>query len=334
MTYVTDNRKTTMRAATYRAYGPPEAIEHAEVPVPDTGDNDVLVRVHAAAVNPGDYFSLLGRPWVVRLATGLSKPRQVIPGRAFAGTVESLGHGATRFRPGDEIYGEISGGAYAEFASVDEKSLARKPRNATFEEAAAVPISGVTALQGLRDVGRVTSGASVLINGASGGVGTMAVQIARALGAEVTAVCRAENAEMMASLGAHHLVDYTKEDFTRHRGSYDVVFDVIGNHSLIDIRRSITRSGTLVLSSGPPSPTIRRIFAALVLSPFLSQRLRPLLQKASVHDLDRLTQMVESGEVVPVVDRAFPLNLAAEALRYQGEGHARGRTVITMKRDG
>jgi NADPH:quinone reductase-like Zn-dependent oxidoreductase len=329
-TAASNRSTTTMRAMVQRGYGPPDLLGLENLEVPAVPKDHVLVRVHAAAVNPGDVFSLTGRPYVVRLVTGLVKPRNPVPGLAFSGTVESVSRGVSRFRPGDAVYGETSRGAYAEYVSVREGLLAMKPDNATFEQAAAVPLSGVTALQGLRDKGRVAPGSKVLINGASGGVGTFAVQIGRSLGAEVTAVCSTRNVEMLRSLGAHHVIDYTREDFTRTRERYDVVFDLIGNHSLSDLRRILTTTGTLVLSSGPPSPTLRRILMALLWTPFVSQLLVPLLQNPNGEDLDYLTDLIESGEVTSVLDRIFPLDEAPEALRYQGEGHARGRTIIAV----
>lgn len=322
----------TMKAVVYRRYGPPEVLEFKDTEMPSVGDDDVLVRVHAAAVNPGDLYSVLGKPHVgVRLMAGLLAPRHPVPGRASAGTVEEVGRNVTRFAPGDEVYGETSGGGFAEYVSATEKLWARKADNITFVEAAAVPLAGLTALQGLRDKGRVQPGSRVLINGASGGVGTLAVQIARALGAEVTAVCSTRNIEMMRSLGAAHVVDYTREDFSRGGPRYDVVFDLIGNRRLGELRRILTPTGTLVLSSGPPSPTIRRIIKALMMSPFFRQRLVPNLQMPSGDDLERLTELIEAGEVKPVIDQVYPLSQAADALRYQAEGHAQGRTIITMQ---
>jgi NADPH:quinone reductase-like Zn-dependent oxidoreductase len=322
----------TMQAVVSRRYGPPEALEFEILEMPAVGDSDVLVRVHAAAVNPGDVFSVLGRPYVgARAVTGVLAPRHPVPGRAFAGTVEAVGSNVSRFAPGDDVYGETSGGAYADYLAAADKLLARKPANVTFEEAAAVPLSGVTALQGLRDRGRVQPNSRVLINGASGGVGTLAVQIARVLGGEVTAVCSTRNIELVRSLGAQHVVDYTREDFTQGGRRYDVVFDLIGNRSLTELRRILTATGTLVLSSGPPSPTIRRLLKALVLSPLVRQRLVPNVQRLSGEDLERLTEWIEAGDVRPVIDRAYPLRQAPEALRYQAEGHAQGRTVITIR---
>jgi NADPH:quinone reductase-like Zn-dependent oxidoreductase len=316
-----------MRAVVYRAYGSADVLAIDSVEVPAAGDGDALVRVRAAAVNPGDLYSMLGRPLAVRLATGLVAPRRRVLGRAFSGTVESVGGNVSDLEAGEDVYGEVPGGAYAEYVSVGEKLVARKPRNTTFEQAAAVPLSGVTALQGLR--GRVGPGARVLINGASGGVGTMAVQIARSLGAEVSAVCGSGSIEMVRALGADRIVDYTRDDFT-HLDGYDVVFDLVGNRSLPELRRILKPNGTLVLSSGPPSPTIRRIVKALVISPLVRQRMRPLLATANKGDLEYLTELIEGGAVTPVIDRIFTLDEAPDALRYQGEGHARGRTIITM----
>lgn len=330
-TATTNHTRRTMGAVVQRGYGPPDLLEYEEVEVPTVGDDDVLVRVHAAAVNPGDVFSLLGRPYVVRLMIGLVRPRNPVAGRAFSGTVKQAGRNVTRFQPGDEVYGEASRGAYADYISVAHQVLARKPDNVTFEQAAAVPISATTALLGMRDKGRAAPGDKVLVNGASGGVGTFAVQIARALGVRVTAVCSSRNMELVRSLGAHHVIDYTREDFTRGGERYDVVVDLIGNHSLTDLRRVLTPDGILVLSSGPPSPTIRRIVKALVWSPLVSQRLVPVVQTPSGEDLQYLTGLIEGGEVAPVLDRVYPLQEASEALRYQSEGHARGRTVIAMR---
>ena len=324
----TNHGTTTMRAIVQPGYGSPAVLRYEEVEVPDVEDDQVLVRVRAAAVNPGDVFSLRGRPYVVRLVTGMGKPRNPVPGHAFSGTVELVGRNVRRFRPSDGVYGEASRGAYSEFVSVRESVLARKPENTTFEQAAAVPVSGVTALQGLRDKGRVKPGARVLINGASGGVGTFAVQIGLSLGANVTAVCSTRNVELLRSLGADHVIDYTREDFTRAGDRYDVVFDLIGNHSLSNLRRILAPTGTLVLSSGPPSPTLRRILKALVWTPFVSQRMVPLLQTTNGRDLEHLTDLIEAGKVVPVLDRVYPLDEAPEALRYQSEGHARGRTIV------
>jgi NADPH:quinone reductase-like Zn-dependent oxidoreductase len=320
-----------MRAVIQRRYGSPDALTVEEVEVPVVGGDSVLVRVGAAAVNPGDLYGVLGRPYMVRLTAGPLAPKSPVIGQAFAGTVEAVGENVSRLKPDDEVYGETTSGAYAEYISVDEQVLARKPGNTTFEQAAAVPLSGVTALQGLRDKGRVAPGNRVLINGASGGVGTFAVQIARSMGAEVTAVCGPANLEMVLALGADHVVDYTREDFTRSEQAYDVIFDLVGNRSLAECRRALNANGTLVLSSGPPSPTIRRILAALMLSPFVRRRMVPLLQVPNREDLDQLRDLIEAGSVTPVLDRIYPLSEAPQALRYLQDGHAKGRTVITMR---
>lgn len=319
-----------MKAIIQRRYGTPDVLEYGDVDVPEIGDDEVRVRVRAAGVDPGVWFCVSGKPFVVRAAVGLSKPRHSIPGRAMAGHVEAVGKNASRFQPDDEVYGELTGGAYAEYVAAPEKVLARKPANLTFEQAAAVPLSAATALQGVRDKGRTQPGQHVLVNGASGGVGTFAVQIAKALGAEVTGVCSGKNADLVGSLGADHVVDYALEDFTESGQRYDVVFDLIGNHSLRACRRALAPNGRLVLSSGPPSPVIRRLLAAVTLSPFMQKKMVPLLQTPNSDDLETLTQLVEAGAVTPVIDRTYPLHHAAEALRRQGEGHMRGKTVITI----
>ncbi|CAN5897825.1 NAD(P)-dependent alcohol dehydrogenase [soil metagenome] len=319
-----------MKAIVYDRYGPPSVLELQEVAVPDVGDHEVLVRVHAAGVDPGVWFTLVGKPYVVRAASGLFRPRKTILGRAVAGRVEAVGSKVAEFEPGAEVFGEIAGGAYAEYVSAPAKALALKPANLTFTEAAAVPLSAVTALQGLRDKGRIRKGHSVLINGASGGVGTFGVQIAKHFGAEVTGVCSTKNADLVRSIGADHVIDYTQQDFTQSSRHYDLIFDLVGNHPLSAYRRSLTPEGTLLLSSGPPSPVIRRIIAALVLSPFVGQRMVPLLSVPRREDLEALTELIEAGAVAPVIDRTYPLSEVAEALRHQGEGHRRGKIIITV----
>jgi NADPH:quinone reductase-like Zn-dependent oxidoreductase len=322
--------KSTMKAMVYHQYGTPDVLALREAPVPAPADDEVLVRVHAAGVDPGVWFCLLGTPFVVRAAVGLRRPRCPIPGRALAGRVEAVGRRVTRRRPGDAVYGEISGGAYAEYVAAPAAALAPKPANLTFEQAAAVPLSAVTALQGLRDKGRIQPGQQVLINGASGGVGTFAVQVAKAFGAHVTGVCSTRNVELVRSIGADQVIDYTREDFTRSGARYDLIFDLIGNHSLAACRRALTPTGRLVLSSGPPSPVFRRIIAALVLSPFMGQKMVPLLAMSVASDLETLTALIEAGKITPVIDRTYPLSETPEALRRQGEGHARGKTIVTI----
>jgi NADPH:quinone reductase-like Zn-dependent oxidoreductase len=238
-----------MKAIVYREYGSPDVLELEDVDLPVVKDGEVLVRVFGAAVNPGDWDLLRGTPYLLRLSTGLFKPRKKVLGLAIAGRVEALGSEATRFHPGDEVFGEIIGGAFAEYASVSEDALALKPANLTFEQAATVPVAGTTALQGLRDIGRVQLGQKVLINGASGGVGTFAVQIAKALGADVTGVCSTPNVDLVRSIGADHVIDYTQEDFTGNGHHYDLIFDNVGNRSLSDCRRALTPRGTLIPNS-------------------------------------------------------------------------------------
>lgn len=324
-------QRTTMHAMVYHAYGSPDRLALQEVAQPTIKEDDVLVRIRAAGVDPGVWFTLLGQPLIVRPMTGgLFRPRQTILGRALAGQVEAVGRAVTQFQPGEEVYGEIDGGAYAEYAAVPAALLARKPVNLTFEQAAAVPLSAVTALQGLRDAGQIKAGHRVLINGASGGVGTFAVQIARSFGAEVTGVCSPRNSDLVRSIGADKVIDYTREDFTRGGARYDLILDLIGNHSLSDCRRALTPTGRLVLSSGPPSPVFRRIIVALLLSPFMSQKMVPFLQQMSAQDLAALKNLIETGAVTPIIDRTYPLSELPAALHYQGEGHAQGKTIITI----
>jgi NADPH:quinone reductase-like Zn-dependent oxidoreductase len=331
MPTMASGQRTTMQAITYNRYGPPDVLElRDDLGMPAIGHDEVLVRVHAAGVDPGVWLYLTGEPRVVRTAAGLLKPKRQIPGRALAGRVEAVGRDVTDLEPGDEVYGQLLGGAYAQYAAAPAEVLALKPANLTFEQAAAVPLSAATALQGLRDVGKVRPGDKVLINGASGGVGTFAVQIAKALGAEVTGVCGTRNVDLVRSLGADQVIDYTREDFTAGGPRYDLILDLVGNHSVPGCRRALTPKGTLVLSSGPPNPVIRRILTALVLSPLVSQRLVSFTQKVSRKDLDDLRALIEAGRVTPVMDRTFPLREAAEALRHQGAGHARGKTVLTI----
>jgi NADPH:quinone reductase-like Zn-dependent oxidoreductase len=331
---MTTDRNVTMKAAVYHRYGEPSVIDFRDVAMPVVGDREVLVQGPAAGVDPGVWFTLVGKPYIVRTASGLRRPRKPILGRAVAGRVKAVGSRVTEFEPGDEVYGEITGGAYAEYASAPASALAVKPANLTFVQAAAVPLSAVTALQGLRDKGRIQPGDSVLVNGASGGVGTFAVQLAEHFGADVTGVCSTRNVDLMRSIGANHVIDYTREDFTQNSRRYDLIFDLVGNHPLSAYRRVLTPKGTLVLSSGPPSPVLRRIMAALVLSPFVGQRMVPLLSMPRRRDLEVLTALIETGAVTPVIDRTYPLSEVAQALQHQGGGRRRGKVVITIDHDG
>jgi NADPH:quinone reductase-like Zn-dependent oxidoreductase len=322
-----------MRAIVHDTYGSPSVLQLQEIDKPAVRDDDVLVRVHAASVNPADWHFLTGTPYVMRIATGLSKPKTRILGLDMAGHVEAVGGNVTRFRPGDEVFG-AHGGAYAEYVRVPEDAIALKPANLTFEQAAAVPVAGVTALQGLRDKGRLQAGQSVLIIGASGGVGTFAVQIAKSLGADVTGVCSTRNVERVGSLGADRVIDYTKEDWTRGGRRYDLIFQLAGNNSLSDCRRTLTSKGTLVLCNGDPGgpffgPMIG-ITGALAASAFGSQKTVMWIAKVSGKDLADLKELIEAGKVTPVIDKRYALADAPEALRYQGEGHGQGKSVITV----
>jgi len=322
-----------MKAIVQHAYGTADVLKLEDVDMPVIKDGEVLIRVRAAAVNHADWVYTTGRPLIARLAFGLRKPKVVVRGRDVAGQVEAVGTGVTRFRPGDEVYAEVDAGSFAEYTSVPEDLLALKPANLTFEQAATVPLAARTALQGLRDGGQVRPGQTVLINGASGGVGTFAVQIAKALGAEVTGVCSTRNAELVRSLGADHVVDYTREDFTRNGPSYDVIFDLIGNHSLTECRHALKSKGTLVLSSGTGGRILGpmgRIMRALLLSPFVGQNLRTFTAMRGGEALDQLRDLIEAGKVTPAIDRTYALSETPEAVRYFAEEHARGKIVITM----
>jgi NADPH:quinone reductase-like Zn-dependent oxidoreductase len=324
-----------MKAIVQDKYGPPDdVLELRDINKPVVKDDEVLVRVHAAAVHPGDLLIMRGLPYILRLmGFGLLRPRKRVPGFDVAGHVETVGKKVTRFQPGDEVFGMCKG-ALAEYVSVSEDKLAPKPANLTLEQAAAVPISGVTALRALRDHGKVQPGQTVLINGASGGVGTFAVQIAKSLGAEVTGVCSTRKVDLVRSIGADHVIDYTQEDFTQSGQRYDVILDNVANHSLSDCRRALTPKGTLIPNNGTAggrwTGTLGRTVKALVMSPFLRQRLRPFISKEKNGDLVVLKELIEAGKVIPVIDRTYPLSEAPDAIRHLEEGHARGKVVITV----
>jgi NADPH:quinone reductase-like Zn-dependent oxidoreductase len=323
-----------LKAITYHRYGAPEVLEFQEVDDPVVGDDEVLVRVRAASANPRDWHFMRGLPAFMRLQFGLRGPRHGGLGSDIAGQVEAAGAKVTRFRPGDEVYADVVMGGFAEYVRVPEALLVPKPANLTFEQAAAVPLAAVTALQGLRDHGRVQPGQQVLVIGAAGGVGTFAVQLAKWLGAEVTAVCGTGKADLVRSLGADHVVDYTKEDVTRGDRRYDVVFQLAGTQSPSDLRRALTPRGTLLLSSGESDGRligpVDRIIKALLLAPFVRQRLVPFEAKQSSEDLQLITTLIEAGKVTPVIDRTYPLSDTPEAIRYLEQGHARGKVVITV----
>ncbi|GAA2376685.1 NAD(P)-dependent alcohol dehydrogenase [Nonomuraea africana] len=322
-----------MKAIVQHRYGSPDVLEFTDVDLPAVKDDEVLVRVRAAAVNHADWVMTRGMPYAARLAFGLRRPTTTVRGRDVAGQVEAVGAKVTRFRPGDEVYAETDAGSFAEYTRVPEGLLALKPANLTFEQAAAVPVAAIAALQALRDRGKVRPGQRVLINGASGGVGTFAVQLAKALGAEVTGVCSTRNLDLVRSIGADHVVDYSREDFTTGGRRYDLIVDLAGNRPLSACRRALTPTGTLVLSSGGGGRwfgPLRRIVSALAVSPFVRQSLRPHTATRSKDDLAVLTELIEAGKVTPAIDRTYPLSEAAEALRYFVEEHARAKIVITV----
>jgi NADPH:quinone reductase-like Zn-dependent oxidoreductase len=324
-----------LKAITYHRYGAPEVLEFEEVDEPVVKDGEVLVRVRAASVNPRDWHFMRGLPaFPMRLQFGLRTPKEPLLGSDVAGQVEAAGRAVTRFRPGDEVYAHVLAGGFAEYVAVPEEVVGLKPANLTFEQAAAVPLAALTALQGLRDYGRVQPGQKVLIIGAAGGVGAFAVQLAKWLGAEVTGVCSTAKVDLVRSIGADHVIDYTREDFTQSGRRYDLIFQLAGTQSPSAIRRALTPSGTLALSSGESdgrrNGPIGRIIRALVLSRFVRQRLGPFEAKGRHQDLQLLKELIEAGEVTPVIDRTYALSETAEAIHYLEEGHARGKVVITV----
>ncbi len=321
-----------MKAIVYHKYGSPDVLELQEVDKPVVKDDEVLLRVHAASVNPADWHFLIGTPYLVRIVAGLFKPKSKIPGLDVAGRVEAVGRNAKQFQPGDEVFGWDSR-AYAEYVSVPEDGIVLKPANLTFEQAAAVPIAAITALQGLRDKGQIQPGQRVLINGASGGVGTFAVQIAKSFGAEVTGVSSTRNVDMVRSIGADQVIDYTQEDFTQSGQRYDLMLDAVGNRSLSDCRRVLNPKGVYVsvgAQVGDWIGPLTHVFKVLLASLVGSQKMVGLLAKRTKSDLVVLQELLEAGEVTPVIDRRYTLSEVPEALRYQGEGHAQGKTVITV----
>jgi NADPH:quinone reductase-like Zn-dependent oxidoreductase len=323
-----------MRAIVYRRYGPPDVLQCEEVEKPTVGDNQVLIKVRAASVNPYDWHFMRGEPYLLRLMAGPRKPRDTRLGVDVAGEVEAVGTNVTRFKPGDQVFG-MGRGAFAEYACAAESALVMKPENVTFEQAASAGIAALTALQGLRDKGRVQPGQKVLVNGAAGGVGTYAVQIAKALGAGVTGVCSSRNVETVRSIGADRVIDYTREDFTRNGQRHDVLLDCVGNHSLAACRRVLNARGIYVGAGGRAGrwmigPLVRSITAP-ALSLFGSRKFVSLLAKSSNEDLTFVQKLMQSGKVTPVIDRRYMLSEVPEAIRYLEEGHARGKVVIRLE---
>ncbi len=323
-----------MQAIVQDAYGSADVLELRDIAKPEVGDNEVLVRVHAAGLDRGVWHLMTGQAYLIRLAGyGFRRPKNPVRGREVAGRVEAIGKDVTRFRPGDEVMG-TGEGSFAEYACAREDKLAPKPANLTFEQAAAVPISASTALQGLRDKGQIQPGQHVLIIGASGGVGTFAVQLAKAFGAEVTGVCSTAKVDLVRTIGADHVIDYTREDIAGAGQRYDLILDIGGNRSLSHLRRALTPDGTLVLLGGEGGGRwiggMDRQVRALAISPFVSQKLRMFVAREHYADLQVLTELIEAGKITPVIDRTYPLSEAPEAIRYMEEGHARGKVVITV----
>lgn len=329
------DKTTLMKAVVHRCYGSSDVLKVEDIEKPAAGDHEVLVRVHAASVNPLDWHYMRGSPYIVRLfETGFGKPKNPRLGVNFAGTVEAVGRGVTRFKPGDEVFGGKFG-AFAEYVSVrEDRALVLKPANVTFEQAASAPIAAITALQALRDKGGVHPGQKILINGASGGVGTFAVQLAKAFGAEVTGVCSTRNLAMVQSIGADHLIDYTHTDFSEQPQRYDLIVDTVGNHPLSQYRRVLNGAGILVLVGGPSDGQwigpLSKFIKATIASPFGSQKLVPLLAELNQEDLGLLASLMNAGKLTPVIDRRYTLSEVPAAIRYLEEGHARGKVVIAV----
>ncbi len=325
-----------MKAVVQDIYGSPDTLRFTEIEMPVIGDDEVLVKVLAAGVDPGVWHLMTGRPYLVRLmGMGVRRPKVRVKGRDLSGVVDAVGRRVTRFRPSDEVYGVTMAGSFAEYTRSRDKDLARKPANLTFEKAAAVPISGMTALQGLRDVGRVQSGQDVLVIGAAGGVGSFAVQLAHAFGARVTGMCSTAKTDLVRSIGADDVIDYTREGVDARGPQFDLILDTAGRRPLSSLGRALTPHGTLVIVGGEGGGRWlggfdRQILRAPVRSMFSDQRLRAVVAKERTEDLEYLTTLIEEGKVTPVIDRTFPLREAPEAIRYLALGHPGGKIVVTV----
>jgi NADPH:quinone reductase-like Zn-dependent oxidoreductase len=322
-----------MKAIVYRNYGSPDVLHYEDVAKPVPAANEVLVKVHAASVNPYDWHFMRGDPYIVRIFAGLFKPKFPILGADMAGVVEAVGASVTQFQPGDEVFGN-GRGAFAEYVCVTETSVMSKPGGISFEQVASVPIAGLTALQSLRDKGHIRSGCKVLINGAAGGVGTFAVQIAKTFGADVTGVCSTRNVEMVRALHADHVIDYTQENFNENSQRYDIFLDLVGNHPLSACRRILTPHGIYVAAGGKADPWMFGVFAqaihAFLLSLTGTRKLVGFFAKMNQGDLKILSELIQVGEVLPVLDKTYSLRDCAAAVRYVEEGHARGKVVIVV----
>jgi len=325
-----------MKAIVYRCYGSPDVLELETIAKPVPAANEVLVKVKAASVNPLDWHYMRGSPYIMRLGSGLGRPDEPRLGVDFAGTVEAVGKNVRQFKPGDEVFGGRTG-AFAEYVTIaEDRGLVLKPSNVSFEQAASVPIAAITALQALRDRGHLKAGQRVLINGASGGVGTFAVQIAKSLGAEVTGVCSGRNAGMVRSIGADHVIDYTREDYTKNGQHYDLIIDMVGSHTLSENRQVLTPEGTFVIIGGAKGDWLGPLAApikALIYSPFVGQQFSMMISQMRREDLGVLAGLMESGDILPVIDRRYSLSEVPEAIRYSEEGHARGKIIINVEED-
>jgi NADPH:quinone reductase-like Zn-dependent oxidoreductase len=324
--------KGTMRAVVQDAYGSADVFHLAKINIPEVADQEVLVRVHAAGLDRGTWHVMAGRPYVIRLAFGLRKPKHPVPGLDLAGTVAAVGPGVIKFSPGDEVFG-TGKGSFAEYTVAPEDQLASKPAGLSFEQAAVVPVSGLTALQALTDIGRLQPGQQVLIIGASGGVGSYAVQLAKALGAEVTGVSSPTKLDLVRSLGADHVIDYTRDDFADEEHRYDLILDIGGNPALARLRRALTPTGTAVIVGGEHGGSfigLGRQFRAVALSPFVRQRLTFFVSRERASDLERLAEFIEAGKLAPSIDHAYPLEQASEAMRHLEAGKVRGKIAITV----
>jgi NADPH:quinone reductase-like Zn-dependent oxidoreductase len=322
-----------MKAVVSTKYGSPDVLELTEMEKPIPNDNQVLVKVHAASLNYGNLVLLKGEPFLARFAFGLFKPKFSIPGGDIAGVVEAVGKDVTQFKPGDEVFGDLSGvgwGSFAEYSCVPEKALALKPANLSLEEAASVPMAGITALQALRDKGQIQVGQKVLIHGASGGVGTFAVQIAKSFGAEVTGMCSTRNVEILQSLGADHVIDYKKEKFTENKQRYDLILGVNGGQPLSAYRQSLTPNGIFVHVGGSGAQMFQAMTQGVWISKTSGQKFGSFLQRANQDDLVYMKELIEAGKVKPIIDRQYKLSEVREAFRYFEEGHTQGKVVITV----
>lgn len=324
-----------MKAIVCTQYGPPDLLQFKEVTTPVPKDNEVLIKLCAASVNPLDWRLMRGKPWFVRLFFGLLKPKCEIPGSDISGRVEAVGRDVKQFQTGDEVFGAkgFAGGGFAEYVCAVENELTLKPANISFEEAAAVPVAAVTALLGLRDKGSIQPGQKVVIDGASGGVGTFAIQIAKSFGAEVTAVCSTRNLEIARSIGADRVIDYSREDFTQNGQHYDLIMAANARHSVFAYRRALSPNGICVKAGGKPTlqGILQDLFVAPLLSIFDSKRTCSFIAKLEKKDLVFLAGLLEAGKVVSVIDRRYPLSATAEAIRYLEEGHAQGKVVISIE---